>query len=78
LEFSRLESGEIRCRGAFEALLAVDGGVDLVIHKYKPILRRLASEAVTERVHAGAVAAFFRFRRCWVAAVGVDLFFGMS
>jgi hypothetical protein len=38
LEFSGLVFGEIGCRGAFEAVLAVDGGVDLGIRKYKPIL----------------------------------------
>jgi hypothetical protein len=32
------ESGEIGCRGTFEAMFAVDGGPDLVIHKSKPIL----------------------------------------
>src|SRR5580700_9648585 len=36
LEFSGLVFGEIGCRGALEALVAVDGGMDLVSRKYKP------------------------------------------
>ena len=38
MEFAGLEFGEIHYRSAFEALLAVDCNVDLVIRKYKPVL----------------------------------------
>src|SRR5579863_6956792 len=39
LEFSGFVFGEIGGSGAVEALVAVDGGVDLVIRKYKAVLR---------------------------------------
>src|ERR1700733_14364806 len=37
LEFAGFESAEIGGGGAFEALVAVDGGVDFVIRKNEPI-----------------------------------------
>src|ERR1700733_12859426 len=37
LEFAGLEAAEIGGGGAFEALVAVDGGVDFVIRKNEPI-----------------------------------------
>src|SRR5271165_270116 len=39
MEFPGLEFAEIRCRCAFEALVAVDGGVDFSGRKREPILR---------------------------------------
>ena len=41
MEFAGLEFAEIGCRGTMEALVTVDDGVDLVIRKSKPILRRV-------------------------------------
>src|ERR1035438_7519019 len=38
VEFAGLEFAEIGCRGALEALVAVDDRVDLVIRKREPIL----------------------------------------
>jgi hypothetical protein len=37
VEFAGLEFAEIGCRGALEALVTVDDGVDLVIRKREPI-----------------------------------------
>ena len=37
MEFSGFEAAEIGGGGAFEALFAVDGGVDFVIRKNEPI-----------------------------------------
>jgi hypothetical protein len=45
VEFSGSVFAEIGCRGALEALVAVDGGVDLVIRKFKPIVRRFVLQA---------------------------------
>src|SRR5580658_3049592 len=46
LEFSTSVFGEIGCRGALQALVAVDGAVDLVIRKFKPILGRVVLQTL--------------------------------
>jgi len=56
VEFARLELGEIHCRGAFEALFAVDCGVDLVIRKYEPV----AGWSVLQTFHFAELKKAFR------------------
>jgi hypothetical protein len=56
LEFPGSEFGEIGDCGTLEALLAVEGGVDLVIRNSKPILRReVFYESFGELVVGGSV-----------------------
>ena len=45
VEFSESVFAEIGGGGSFEALFAVDGGVDLIVRKKEPVLRRLILQA---------------------------------
>ena len=69
MKFSGPVFAEIGCRGSLEALFAVDGGVDLVIRKYKAVAGRDVFQAFrfTEFEEAGRLlhgGFAFRFAHC--------------